>query len=157
MQELIDQFSDAAVYGDLDKVKSLLAEHPSLLDQGDGYGFTALHNMMSEEQFEVLAYLIAQGADVNVQNNDGIAPLHLACWVKNAEMLLEAGANVNLPDHQGRTPLHIHAAEGHQNFDVIRHLLIRGADASIKDKGGQLAVDISKSRQDARNVKLFTS
>lgn len=94
MTELIDQFSDAAVYGDLDKVKSLLAEHPSLLNKGDGYGFTALH---------------------------------------------------------------IHAAEGEQNFDAIRHLLIRGADGALKDKVDMLAADNSRSLQDTRNLKLLTS
>jgi len=156
MKTLTDQFSDAAVYGDFDTVKSLLAEHPNLLNQGDDYGFTALHNMMSEEQFEILQYLIDQGIDVNVQNKDGIAPLHLACWVKNAEMLLVAGADVNLLDRGGRTPLHIHAAEGEQNHDIIRHLLIRGGDPNLKDHSGELPMDIAKSRQDSRNIKLLS-
>ncbi len=156
MSELIDQFSDAAVFGDFAGVKKLLESNPELLNTGDDWGFTALHNMMSEEQFEILGYLVDQGVNVNVQNNDGIAPLHLACYVENAEALVAAGADINLADYSGNTPLHIHAAEGNKSYEIIEYLLKQGADSQAKNNSNELPIDISKSREDHAIVALFS-
>lgn len=155
MADLLDQFSDAAVYGDFDTVKQILATNPEIVNLGDKWGFTALHNMMSEDQYEILQYLIDHGANVNCVNDEGIAPLHLACYVENAKLLLEAGAEIDQPDNQGRTPLHIHAAEGNKSIEIIEFLIQRGARTDIKDKFGMLPIDISVSREDKKVIKIF--
>jgi ankyrin repeat protein len=51
--------------------------------------------------------LIAQGADVNMEQAGGYTPLHQAAAAGNAELteiLLEAGANPSNLCHQGKTP-----------------------------------------------------
>lgn len=152
---LIDAFSNAIVYGDLPKAQALLAETPDLVNAQDNYGFAALHNVMSEEQPETIAYLIAQGADVNIQNDMGIAPLHLACWPENAAFLLDAGADINLLTNSGDSPLHILASDGSERSDVIHYLVSKGADKTLKNSAGRTALDIATRRSDRRNIQLL--
>ena len=56
---------------------------------------------------ETARLLIAQGADVNMEQAGGYTPLHQAAAAGNAELvriLLEAGANPECVCHQGKTP-----------------------------------------------------
>lgn len=152
---IIDAFSDAIVYGDLSKAKELLAAHPDLVNAQDKYGFSALHNAMSEEQPATIAYLIQQGADVNIQNDMGIAPLHLACYPENAEFLLKAGADINLLTNSGDSPLHILASDGSERSEVIQYLVAQGANKTLKNSSGRTALDIATMRSDRRNIQLL--
>ena len=54
--------------------------------------------------------LLESGADVNAQNNDHEAPLHLASRLRLHEMarlLLKHGADVDLMNAEGKTPLQL--------------------------------------------------
>lgn len=85
--------------------------------------------------------LLARGADVTIQDNDGDTALHGAAQTGNVEImrvLLDKGANVNAKNKQGGTPLMWTAVYG--NDDAARLLLSRGADASLKDNDGVTAV-----------------
>jgi uncharacterized protein len=56
---------------------------------------------------ETARILIAQGADVNMEQAGGYTPLHLAAssgLVEIAKLLLETGANPKTPCHRGKTP-----------------------------------------------------
>ncbi len=144
--EAIEKFSDAVVFGDLKEAKSLIAKYPQIVNAKDKYGFTALHNIMTEEQFEILELLLVEGADPNVKNDEGIASLHLAAWVKNADLLLKAGANINTVDLQGNTPLHILAGDGEERAEVIKFLISKGANKELKNKKGETAFEIAQLR-----------
>lgn len=153
--EDVQAFSDAVLYGDEEKARTMWTAIPALVNAGDESGFTALHNVMSEEQWELVRELIAQGADVNIQNQYGIAPLHLACYPEWVDLLLENGADLHITDTQGNTPLHIQAAEGEMAMDVIEKLLEKGADPQRKNQAGQSPIDIARSRKDRRNLRLL--
>jgi ankyrin repeat protein len=59
------------------------------------------------QDVETVRLLIAQGADVNMEQAAGYTPLHQAAASGNAELiriLLEAGANPASVCHQGKTP-----------------------------------------------------
>lgn len=150
-----EEFSKAVMYGKLDDVQKMIAQDPSVIHSTDKWGFTALHNAMSEDPNEAIIFIIEQGANVNAQNDEGIAPLHLACSPEIADLVLKHGADKNLRDRDGRTPLHILASEGDHRYEVIQYLLEQEADASLKDNDGMTAVEISKSREDEDVVELF--
>ncbi|KKP07372.1 hypothetical protein THAR02_00569 [Trichoderma harzianum] len=64
--------------------------------------------------------VISRTKNVNVPDDDGIAPLHLAvstCGEVYAKKLIEAGANPLVSTHEGLTPLHL-AARGRDSNNV---------------------------------------
>ncbi|WP_375603618.1 ankyrin repeat domain-containing protein [Wolbachia endosymbiont of Anurida maritima] len=75
--------------------------------------------------------------DVNVKNDKGNTPLHLAVEEGNLEAvkhLIEKGADLNAPDKHGWTPLYYAVYSG--NIDVVRFLIDQGADYNITDNEG---------------------
>lgn len=78
----------------------------------DRSGMSALCHAAQKGLDDVVAALIAAGADVNYQNftaGVGLTPLMRACFDgqdKAADMLLAAKADANLKDADGRTALH---------------------------------------------------
>ena len=147
-----ENFSDLVVFGDIKGIKKQISLNKEIINSKDEYGFTALHNVMAEEQIEAIQLIINNGANVNTQNNDGIAPLHLAAYIENVDILLENGARINITDNNGNTPLHVLASEGDDYNDIIEHLLLNGADKSIKNNNGETPLDIAISRQDSLNI-----
>ncbi len=148
------EFHDAIIYGDFEEdAETFIKTYSHFINHAED-GYTVLHNMMSEEQWELIPLLEKYGADVNAEALEGIAPLHLACYRENAEALIEAGADINL-GAPGSTPLQVHAAEGAESHEVIKYLLWKGADVTFKDSQGQTALDIAKRREDWNNVRIL--
>ncbi|MFO7568238.1 MAG: ankyrin repeat domain-containing protein [Smithellaceae bacterium] len=74
---------------------------------------------------------LAQGIDINVQNEIGESALHLAKGTALVKFLITQGANVNLPDKQaGMTPLFF------QDVPVARLLIAAGADVNARSHDG---------------------
>ncbi|KAL8267167.1 hypothetical protein R6Q59_004511 [Mikania micrantha] len=72
----------------------------------------------------------------------GCTLLHLACnlgYQVMLELLLQFGADINRSDYHGRTPLHHCIFSG--NNKLAKYMIKRGAVASIKDGGGQGALE----------------
>ncbi|MEP3478719.1 MAG: ankyrin repeat domain-containing protein [Fuerstiella sp.] len=151
-----EDFYDAAVFGDMAKLKSMLAIDPDLVKSMGEYGFTALHGVASEEHYGAATYLIDNGADVNAKNDEGIAPLHLAAWPQMVELLISRGAEIDVRDESGRTPLMVHAEEA-EDCDVMEMLLRLGADALAADEDGDTALSIAKERQEPDKIKILES
>ena len=115
-----------------------------------GYGWSALHFAVPLAGAGVVSALLAAGADPNARTGGGGTALHLAAPqapVAVVSELLGAGADPNARDGEvegRRTPLH-HAAGRSQHPSVVLALLNAGADASLKDDDGQLAVDFARA------------
>lgn len=93
---------------------------------------------VQSRNLELVKRLIAEGADVNVPDNNNITPLleacrHLLPSGPIVEVLVEAGARVTVKDREGRTPLHWAALGVRANGDVVRFLLRNGADGNARD------------------------
>eukprot|EP00435_Cladocopium_sp_Y103_P050291 s2934_g15.t1 len=89
------------------------------LDQrfGDAWGRSAaLHEAARSDHTAIVAFLLAKGASVGVQDSDRSTPLHYAAHygrVEIAKLLLAAKASVDIKDSRGKTPLEWARERGH--------------------------------------------
>ncbi len=96
--------------------------------------------MLASEKnaFKIAKYLIEQQkANVNVQDEEGFTPLHLAAQNdhdKVVKLLLKQKANVDVQDKEGFTPLHLAAQNGHDS--MVKLLLEKGANVNAKTEKG---------------------
>jgi ankyrin repeat protein len=134
------EIHDAAMYGDLDKVKALLNDNPNLVSSQDTNGCTPLYWAASAGHKDIAELLLAKGADVNAKGRKGYTPLHEAAMslfqsTNLVELLLAKGADVNARNDDGQTPLHLAAIWGHK--DAVELLLAKGADVNARTNKGQ--------------------
>jgi len=95
--------------GALDQVQACVAaapDAPALLAARDEQSTPVLHWAVDRDHRAVVAYLLAQGADVNAVDADGATALHLAstcAHLEVARLLVEGGADCSLRDQDGLT------------------------------------------------------
>ena len=90
---------EAALKGDLAKIKELLKNQPDNLNAKTEAGFTPLHQAVQGGHQNVVEFLVAQGADINSQDSQGATPLIYALASRNikmAEYLLAHGADATI-------------------------------------------------------------
>ncbi|KZT56932.1 ankyrin [Calocera cornea HHB12733] len=97
----------AAGDGDLERVQELVGRKleegiaPNAPDQNT---YTPMHAAASYGHLHVLEYLISQGGDVNVLDEDGDSPLYTVEDVQTAQYLVEKGATWDMRNAEGLTP-----------------------------------------------------
>jgi ankyrin repeat protein len=112
---------NAARKGDKAAVIALLKQNPNLVSSKDSLGYTPLHLAAKYNRPEIVALLLANGADVNAQagvryvtnyggqQHYGETPLMLALLSyyhkEVVELLVAHGADVNVELNNGSTPL----------------------------------------------------
>ncbi len=105
--------------------------------------------------------LIAEGADVNAAQGDGMTALHWAASNRDtglARMLVEAGANIGAGTRIGRyTPLHVAAQAG--AGEVVEILVAAGAgpDAPITVGGAARPLHLAAASGSARAVMALVA
>jgi ankyrin repeat protein len=172
---------DAARKGDEAKVVALLSQSPDLVSSRDKMGNTPLHIAALHDQTAIAALLIANGADVNAQNDPlgsevkaasyfnkklngdtnqrayGETPLTLALLSYHhkemIELLLTHGADPNVYVHIGVTPLE-RAIERDLPYDV-ELLLANGADPDAINLGGSSSVHWAVMHSQTRILELL--
>ena len=103
-----------------------------------------LFQKITEGDAKSVQYLIDAKIDVNVQNENGMTPVMVACQAGHAglvEELLRAKADVNIQALSGDTAL-IYAAEQH-NQECLFALLDNGASPNISNHNGCSALILS--------------
>jgi hypothetical protein len=109
-------------------------------------GWESLPAAAREGNPEAVRLFIAEGAELNAQDENGLTPLHLAARDRRepplktgeksiVQLLLAAGADVDARDKNGATPLHHAAFLGHMR--AAKHLLAGGAGVNVRDVRGE--------------------
>lgn len=131
---------EACTAGPLSLV-NILAQHMEGqgLDSKDDDGRTALHRAAKRGHADMVACLLSHGAKTTITDTDGKTPLMEACSAGHLEAMHRLVQHMDrqgleMTDWRGRTALH-RAAEG-RHEEVVRALLLAGADSTARDKAG---------------------
>ena len=139
--------TEAAVLGDIDRVRALADADPARVETVAGDGFTVLGLACYFRQAEVARLLLERGANPNraAANAAKVAPLHAAVAANHAgiaALLLDAGADVNARQQIDYTPLM--GAAANARMELLELLLARGADPSLTTTEGKTAADLAR-------------
>ena len=142
----------ASRLGMLDRVRMHVERDPLAVYRRGCIGESVMHWPAHDGHVEVVRFLLDSGALIEADEIGlyGGKPLHWASEhaPKSVELLLERGANPNSRnmmknEFEGYTPLHMMARQREQAVDCAQLLLDAGADPTLKDAKGQLALDIA--------------
>ncbi|XP_078425306.1 KN motif and ankyrin repeat domain-containing protein 1a isoform X1 [Cetorhinus maximus] len=132
------------------------------VNMADGNGNTALHYSVSHSNFEIVKLLLdANVCNVNQQNKAGYTPIMLAALaavenekdMKIVDELFSQG-DVNAKASQaGQTALML--AVSHGRMDMVKALLLCGADVNIQDDEGSTALMCASEHGHVEIVKLL--
>ena len=128
---------------DLDALKAVFNECE--LNAYDRYSFKKPALSFYDIPLELMDWLIAQGADINVKDEYDRTPLHYHAQVNNVErvaLLLEKGADIEAQDKYKNTPLHF----AEYNAEAAQLLIEKGADIKAKDDRGYNPMECMLSR-----------
>ncbi|XP_060100729.1 NF-kappa-B inhibitor epsilon [Heteronotia binoei] len=120
-------------------------------------GLTCLHISTLKGNLQLMALLVKNGADINVQDGtSGKTPLHLA--VENhdemaVKHLLQMGARVDALMYNGCTPLHL--AVGRKDATIAAILCHSGADTLLRNMEDETAQDLADGNDDILTLLPF--
>jgi len=118
-----------------DTIELLLSKGVSINQNEVEFGFSPLHLAAGNGMLEMVKFLVEKGADISIQADKKIAPLHMAVGrygkVEVIDYLLEKGANINVEDEDGKIPIFYAVIE--KNLEAASHLAERGADINHVD------------------------
>lgn len=129
------ELTDAVSANDLAQVNSLLAGGADV--NAPSRSGTALHIASGAGATEIMAALIAAGADIEAEGPAGFRPLHLAAKKNQpaaVKLLIEHGAKVDSRDSFGFTPLMVALDFPPEGFDAAEVLIASGADLNAQDR-----------------------
>lgn len=102
-----------------------------------------LHRLPECEMLADMETLYKSGADFNILDQQGAAPLHIAAacgYEEVAIFLLKHGAKFDMPDRDGWQAIHIAACWDH--LEIVELLVGYGADIIAKTASGETVFDI---------------
>jgi ankyrin repeat protein len=153
--EELDVF-EAAAFGDLDRLTTLLDDEPALVTSYSGDGFTPLHFAAFFGRPEAAALLVARGAEVDAFGRGWMTgtALHSAVSRSRSDIvriLLDAGASPGVRQSAGWTPLHSAAANG--DVASVESLIAAGADPTATNDEGRSVLDMATERGDDATIE----
>ena len=128
---------------DLEALKAVFNECE--LNAYDRYSFKKPALSFYDIPLELMDWLIAQGADINVKDEYDRTPLHYHAQVNNVErvaLLLEKSADIEAQDKYKNTPLHF----AEYNAEAAQLLIEKGADIKAKNNMGHNVMERLLSR-----------
>ena len=187
----------------LSKVIDVLISKGININQKDKNGYTPLHSFADKGlitghwiiwgkiqdysnwwnhtsiDFDMVNYLVENGADINAKDNDGKTPFHLVVenmldWKAPTpdttflKHLLNKGADINAKDNKGNTTLHIMArtskTERSRQDGIGRKIEIllnfmgdNGAEVDLKNNGGLTPLQLAVQRNYMRTAEFLVA
>ena len=141
---------EAALMGDVARLRALCAEDPARVDARRHDGWTPLHLAGFYGHPEVVRALLELGAEPSILGHNalGNTPLHAVLAMSGndrvVELLVAGGADVAFRAAGGYTPLHLAASRG--NVPAMLLLLAKGASPAARSDDGRTAADIAAER-----------
>lgn len=102
----------------------------------------------------IYALCFSQTSAFAAMSDDEFLELCISGTARQVEEAINNGANVNAVDEYGETAL-MSAARSNRNPEVISVLLKNGADASIRDNEGKIAVDYAAVNTRLKNTDAY--
>jgi ankyrin repeat protein len=143
-----------------------LLDEGAAVDATDDFArWTPLLRAANQRHAEVVRFLLAHGANVNVQAGLGQTPLTEAILGtyfdlgpsgnrdETVQVLLSSGADVNLRGHSGWSPLITAVFMG--DADLVRLLISKGADPSAEDRQGRTALIYAEERDEREIIAIL--
>jgi len=158
-EESLVSLQEAASTGNIDLVRTLLAEGAKIDGVEGRFMKTALHRAAAGGHKDVVELLIANGARVDAEDGwPGGTALHYAAENGHneiVELLIAKGSDVNAKDTSGRTALHIAASKGHKK--IVELLLENDADVNAGAWYNRTAAEFAMTGGHTEIVELLIS
>jgi hypothetical protein len=142
--------------GDVDGISRFIQQHHNVNQRELPNQNTALFYAAGASKAEAVRVLLTLGADPNIVNSDGDAPLAAAAMadcVEALHLLIQAGANINQRDHVGITPLMWAIWRGKHR--TLEELLKSGANPNIVSAKGDTALRIAGDKGDQATIAIL--
>jgi len=120
----------------------------------DRYGFTAVHVLDYIELPQKIRLLQQYGADINAQNDQGHALLHMLIDPALVQDVVAAGGDINLRDNEGRTPIMVQMLEP-DAIDFLPAYLAANADPNARDAAGRSVLEYADAFEDPDMVAML--
>ena len=129
---MADALHDAAISGDLARLRAVLATGVDVDATRGGCGLTSLHVAALHSRTACLEALLAAGASVHSEGSFGMTPLYVTIWnskscgrASRVRALIAAGSDLESASHFGSTPFTCALSLGKRR--VLKILLRAGA------------------------------
>jgi len=140
-RSLGDQLVLAAIDGSENEVRQLLANGADVNSRatfsvGNTYRITPLINAVVGGNLGVVKLLAEYGADLDLQDSNGMTALIHAILQKNTDIvkyLVESGAGLDIQDNAKLTALFYAVLDEKPNFTIVKYLVDGGADVNVRD------------------------
>ncbi len=132
-----------------------LIDNKAPVNMMDALGNTPLFYSVSRRNFPQAVLLINNGADISLENNEGLSPLTLAFRQGTKSTLTLLKGRIDQPNAQGRTPLFMAANWNYP--EIVEALLENGANPGKQDNEGITPLHASVQAGNKEILKMLLS
>jgi ankyrin repeat protein len=176
-------FMEAAIGGDVSKVKEMLRTDRSLARAKDENGVSVIMKAIYYGKKDVVTALVESGVELdvfeaaatgktdrlrtllakdaslaNVYSPDGFSPLGFAVFFAQPEavkLLVDAGAEVNAPSRESMKVTPLASAAAAKQTEIARLLIAHGANVNARAASGHIPLHEASANGNVELVKLL--